>query len=141
MNGTQPEGDRRIAGELAEAKERIAALTGLLDAIAALADHPMPARVDDPAVIVAFRPAADSIAIYADSTAGMTTGMLRNSAAAIAEKAARPLQYEIRDSAGVFGTVRAAYLDRNGLSAAPGTEAEPEAVTAPAPGAEPEAGQ
>lgn len=110
--------------ELAEARERIEALTGLLDAIAALADHPAAAKPGDPAAVCASQRANDLIAVYASATGATSAASLRNSAETIAKQAARPVPYATRDS-GAFGGMRAAYLARR---CQPGADsAEPEA--------------
>jgi hypothetical protein len=111
-------------GELAEARERIEALTGLLDAIAALADQPLPAEHNDPAAIVASSSARDSIAVYASRAAERSTGGLRDMIETVSDQVARPVPYATRDSK-AFGIVRAGYLASRGLPAA--CNAEPEA--------------
>ena len=114
--------------ELAEARERIQALTGLLDAVAALADQPPPAVYRDPVAVVASESANDTIAIYARDAAEMTTAMLSDRTQTVAKKVAEPVPYAAEEvSPYGFGSVRAAYLARTGL---------PECGTA-----QPEAGQ
>jgi gamma-glutamyl:cysteine ligase YbdK (ATP-grasp superfamily) len=101
-------------GELAEARERIEALTGLLDAIAALADQPLPAEHGEPAAVVASQSANDSIAVYASCAALLTTAELRTRTETVSERVARPVPYPTKDNE-TFGTVRASYLVRKGL--------------------------
>jgi hypothetical protein len=102
--------NRAAAGaELAEARERIGALTGLLDAIAALADQPLPAKYNDPAAGVAAQSANDTITVYASDAAKLTTTALRTRIEAVSEKVARQVPYPAGDSE-AFGTLRAAYL-------------------------------
>ena len=119
--------------ELAEARERIQALTGLLDAIGALADQPLPAKHGDPVATVASQRANDRVALYASGTAGMSTEWLRNRTGTVAKNVAEPLPYAAEDHE-AFGAVRAAYLARTIEPESPAAQPE----TAPA--AEPEAG-
>ena len=110
-------------GELAQARERIEALTGLLDAIAALADQPLPAEHNDPAAVYASQRTNDRVALYASGTAEMSTDWLRRRTEAVAENVAEPLPYAARDHES-FGTVRAAYLTRTGLPELSGAQPE-----------------
>jgi hypothetical protein len=110
--------------ELAEARERIGALTGLLDAVAALADLPMPADYASPSYAVASQSANDHIAVRASGTAAVSTAALRDRTEAVAEKAARPLPYTARENE-TFGAYRAAYLAGRPQAPAAEPEAQP----------------
>jgi hypothetical protein len=112
--------------KLAAARERIEALTGLLDAIAALADLPLPAEHNDPVALYASQRANDQVTAYASGTAKASTDWIRDKTKTVAEKAAEPLPYATRESETfAFGAVRAAYLASHGLPEA--ESAQPEA--------------
>jgi hypothetical protein len=114
----------RAEAELAAARERIEALTGLLDAVAALADQPLPAEHNDPVALYASQRANDRVTLYASGTAETSTDWLRDRTKTVAEKVAQPLPYAAADNE-AFGAVRAAYLASHGLPEA--ESAQPEA--------------